>query len=328
MRRALIPLLVLLVAGCGKREEVRRYRAPKDPGWRMLAAIAPGRDFTWFFKVVGPAEHVGSHGEEVTGFLRSLRLEEGEVRWTLPKGWTGSEGSGDRQSSIQFGKRDPKIEMTVVRLAGDGGGPLANVNRWRDQMGLAKIGQDGLEGAVRKVTGQGLESLLVDLEGPKRPSMRPPQRMARGGGGGGQPTLDDVRAMFAYEVPSGWVENPSPGQGRIFEFQAGEALVTFSILGGEGGGLAANLNRWRGQAGLAPLAEDEAPSWTKQVRFLGRPGWSTEAVGKDRAVLVTFSLNPEFSMFLKMDGTPAAVGAQREAFEALARSFRMGGPGG
>ena len=40
-----------------------------------------------------------------------------------------------------------------------------------------------------------------------------------------------------------WRENPQPGQGRIFEFQADGAVITFSILGGESGGLAANIDR-------------------------------------------------------------------------------------
>ncbi len=323
--RAVLLMLTIAAAGCGKAEEVRRYRAPKEPAWRMLAAIVPAQDVTWFFKVSGPSEHVGPHRDEVVGFLRGLTSEEGQIRWSLPKGWSEEAGSGDRQASLTFGAREPKLQMTIVRLAGDGGGLLPNVNRWRDQMGLAKIGQDALEGAVRKIEADGLQVSLLDLTGPKRPAMRSPHGMGGAPAASrGQPSLDDVRGMFRYELPPGWQENPEPGQGRIFEFRAGEALVTFSILGGEGGGLAANVNRWRQQAGLEAVPDDQAASWTRQVRFLGRDAWSTEAVGKDRAIVVTFGLNPEFSMFLKLDGTPAAVRAQREPFDALARSFRMG----
>ena len=49
--RVFLPILVLIASGCGKAEEIRRYRAPKEPTWRMLAAIAPGR---------GVVEHAGS----------------------------------------------------------------------------------------------------------------------------------------------------------------------------------------------------------------------------------------------------------------------------
>lgn len=322
--RASAALLALLATGCGKVEDSRRYRAPKDPQWRMLAAAASGRDFTWFFKVTGPAELVGPGRAQVVDFLKSLREEEGEIRWTAPPGWVEESASGDRQSVLRFGADLPKLEMSVVKLPGDGGGALANVNRWRGQMGLPKIGQEALEAHVGKVEAA-VPVLLVELSGPKRPSSRPPH-MGGGGGqaGGGDTSLDDVRSMFAYQLPSGWEENPEPGQQRIFEFRAGpDAVVTFTILGGEAGGLAANLNRWRMQAGLEAVAEDQAATWTKQVKFLDREGWSTEAVGKDRAIVVTFALNPQFSMFLKMDGPPAAVRAQRESFEALSRSFKM-----
>lgn len=325
--RAVLIVTLLGVAGCGKAEEVRRYRAPKEPAWRMLAAIVPGSGATWFFKATGPTDLVGPRQDEIVAFLRTLKSAEGELRWTLPAGWSEEKGAGDRQSSLTIGTRDPKLEMTVVKLAGDGGGMLANVNRWRDQMGLEKIKAEALDGAIRKIEAEGLQISLVDLSGPKRPVMRAPPHaggQARTAPPPGQPSLDDVRGMFRYELPAGWEDVPQPGQGRIFEFRAGEALVTFSILGGEGGGLAANLNRWRQQAGLEPVPDDQAAAWTRQVRFLGRDGWSTEAIGKDRAVVVTFGLNPEFSMFLKLDGTPDAVRAQRAAFDAFASSFRMG----
>lgn len=319
----ILPVLALLAAGCGKGEEVRRYRVPKEPSWRMLAAMAPGKEATWFFKVTGPSERLDPHQDEVIDFLRGLKSEAGEIRWTVPKGWSEGDGSGDRQSMLTFGGHDPRLEMTVVKLAGEGGGLLGNVNRWRDQMGLAKIGQDALEGAVRRIEAGGVQVSLVDLTGPRRPVMRPPQADRKPAAQGGGPSIDDIRRMFTYELPSGWVDNPEPTQGRIFEFRAGDAQATFSILGGEGGGLAANVNRWRQQAGLEEVPDEQAASWTRQVRFLGQNAWTTEAIGKDRAIVVTFGLNPQFSMFLKLDGTPAAVRAQREAFDALARSFKM-----
>jgi hypothetical protein len=56
--------------------------------------------------------------------------------------------------------------------------------------------------------------------------------------------------------------------------------LTVSKLGGDGGGLAANVNRWRGQVGMQPLPEDE-------VR--GQP---MPVTGSDREMLL-FNLNPD-----------------------------------
>lgn len=42
-----------------------------------------------------------------------------------------------------------KLDVSVTVLPGDAGGELANVNRWRNQIGLAPIDPDGL-GSARK----------------------------------------------------------------------------------------------------------------------------------------------------------------------------------
>ena len=50
-------------------------------------------------------------------------------------------------------------------LDGDVGGLLANVNRWRDQIGLSPIGPDGLQRDTRPIQVDGLEAQWVTLIG-------------------------------------------------------------------------------------------------------------------------------------------------------------------
>ena len=64
-----------------------------------------------------------------------------------------------------------------------------------------------------------------------------------------------------WQVPAGWQE-VSGGQFLVAKFTlAGDggatAAVNVSSSAGEGGGLIGNVNRWRGQLGLAPLSEAE-----------------------------------------------------------------------
>jgi hypothetical protein len=137
-----------------------------------------------------------------------------------------------------------------------------------------------------------------------------------------------VRKLFTYDTPPGWRENPEPAeQRRILEFRAGEGdgapLVTLSAFPGDVGGLGPNVNRWRQQAGLAPLEEAAAVGLVKAVTFLGKAGSSVELAGPERAILCFFNLNEEFSIFLKMDGTPGAVAAGKPAFEAFAASLKL-----
>ncbi|HVE42515.1 MAG TPA: hypothetical protein VNM14_21730 [Planctomycetota bacterium] len=323
-----LAVLLALSAGCGRNDEVRRYQAPKDPMWRMIGAIAPAKDATWFFKVTGPNDRVGAHKNEALDFLRGLRVEDGEVRWTLPAGWREEKGGPARIASFLFGDRDPKLEMTVVRLPGDGGGLTSNVNRWRDQIGLEKIGDAEVAASIQKLAANGFELQVVDLVGPTRPAGGPRGGMARPAPEpprSSEPSLDGVRSMFTFERPPGWRENPQPEKQRVFEFDAEGALVTFTIMGGEGGGLAANIDRWRTQAGLEPLGEQAVARSATPIRFVGAEGWLVEAIGKDRAILGVISLNSQFSMFLKMDGPPSAVVAQRDTFTRVAQSLQMRG---
>ena len=70
MRLALPMLALLAAAGCGRQEEVRHYRAPKDPVWRILGAVVPAPGATWFCKLASPADRVDSVKTEVLTFFQ------------------------------------------------------------------------------------------------------------------------------------------------------------------------------------------------------------------------------------------------------------------
>ena len=128
--------------------------------------------------------------------------------------------------------------------------------------------------------------------------------------------------MFSYEPPSGWAENPHPQGSRILEFSAGGALITLTILPDTAGGLAANVNRWRGQLGLEPLDEAAIRTQVRPVPLLELEGNFVELKGADRAILCTFTIGPPFSIFLKLDGPVETAAAQKASFEAFARTLK------
>jgi hypothetical protein len=83
------------------------------------------------------------------------------------------------------------------------------------------------------------------------------------------PPIDGMGAVPAastadkptWEVPAGWQEGPL-AQFLVAKYViAGtgdaKAEVNISSLAGDGGGLAANVNRWRSQLGLAPATDDD-----------------------------------------------------------------------
>jgi hypothetical protein len=74
---------------------------------------------------------------------------QGALKWTTPKDWTEQQGSGMRYATL-VPPGPGKAEMSVTVLPGAAGGELANVNRWRGQIGLPPIDEAALA-AARKV---------------------------------------------------------------------------------------------------------------------------------------------------------------------------------
>jgi len=151
-----VPLFALAVfallgvlAGCGGEEEIERYYVDKPPAatkQRLLGAIVPRGPQCWFFKMIGPADAVGPHAEGFTALVKSIRFGEGEgttPTWALPEGWHQDAGRGMRLATIRPDPDDPALEMSVIPLPLRGDDVeeyvLANVNRWRAQVGLGAI---------------------------------------------------------------------------------------------------------------------------------------------------------------------------------------------
>src|SRR5688500_16131105 len=67
-----------------------------------------------------------------------------------------------------------------------------------------------------------------------------------------------------WKVPAGWRQDARQRPMRFATFLIGEGdaavEVAVSQFPGDVGGLLANVNRWRGQVGLAPVTEAELPS--------------------------------------------------------------------
>ena len=105
---------------------------------------------------------------------------------------------------------------------------------------------------------------------------------------------------------------------------AGNGDVSISKLSGNGGGLLANVNRWRGQVGLAPLEAGALAANSKTVATAGGDsGTWVELVGTEKTILGAIVARGEVSWFFKLTA-PAPVAAQnRDVFEQFVRSIRF-----
>ncbi len=124
LRTALVAS-VFLAVGCS-RDDVQTYRVAKENGPASSPMATPPTQ--------GMNMGTGELPPPPSG---------GGLKWTLPKGWTEEKGSGMRFATLKSPVQG-KVDVSVVVLAGAAGGELANVNRWRGQIGLPPTDEKAL----------------------------------------------------------------------------------------------------------------------------------------------------------------------------------------
>lgn len=88
----------------------------------------------------------------------------GELQYTVPSGWRQLPASGIRKATLQI----EDAELSVLVFPGNVGGELANINRWREQIGLAAIEECTLATITRELTISQHPASYVDLIGPEK----------------------------------------------------------------------------------------------------------------------------------------------------------------
>lgn len=135
---------------------------------------------------------------------------------------------------------------------------------------------------------------------------------------------------LAWTAPANWVAK-APGPMRKGSFtipgEAGaEADLSITAFPGDTGGLLANVNRWRGQVSLPPLAEAELGAALEHVDGNGTHFEVADFVGSAKGTptrLVGAILSrPGETWFFKLMGPDALVAAQKPAFLDFLRTVR------
>lgn len=132
-----------LLAGC-EEEGIRTYWAPKDPprpAMKLPADAAPPADVDLAWDV--PTTW---HAAEIPAAQRAFTVASFHANTAAPE--------------------EEHVTITVTRLTGEGGGAVANINRWRGQVGLPPIAKLEEQPMERVDTGVGPAAIL-DLVGDK-----------------------------------------------------------------------------------------------------------------------------------------------------------------
>ena len=147
----------LLLAGCGE-EKVTTYRVPKEKDAEMPGQGAPEAGNADAATPSGPA----SAGPAMAD--TAVPTAEGDgLAWQAPAGWVQKKASAMRKGSYAVPGPGGDADLSITAFPGDVGGELANVNRWRSQIGMTPLAASELDAAVSHLQVSNLDLVVVEL---------------------------------------------------------------------------------------------------------------------------------------------------------------------
>jgi len=163
---------------------------------RIVTAFFHTAKASWFFKMAGDEGLVTAQKPSFKEFLKSVQVNEeaasaalrsrsapeessqaadsaatpagGDLAAKPPAGWTAlAPGNMQIAKFAVPEKEGAKAEVSVSVFPSDTGGTLANVNRWRKQLGLGEVDESSLPANVKPLDGAN-GAVLVDLKNEAR----------------------------------------------------------------------------------------------------------------------------------------------------------------
>jgi hypothetical protein len=140
---------VLLLAGCSD-PKVTSYRVPHEPD---PAPVAPSAVAS------APGTAAGMAGTPVATAAGA------GLTWTAPAHWQSRPATAMRKGTYALTGEGGEAELAITAFPGDVGGDLANVNRWRGQIGLGNITAAELSTSTLHVDANDLHMTVADYTG-------------------------------------------------------------------------------------------------------------------------------------------------------------------
>ena len=135
---------------------------------------------------------------------------------------------------------------------------------------------------------------------------------------------------LSWTAPTGWIAK-APGAMRKGSFtvkgaDGAEADLSITAFPGDTGGLLANLNRWRGQLALPPLADNQLDGALEHADANGLHfeivDFTGTAKGAPARIVGAVLSRPGETWFFKLMGPDALVASQKPAFLDFLRSVK------
>ena len=307
--------------GC-QREQVTSYQIPKEDYSVKVPSMA------------GPSSDPHTQARP-------------QLKWTAPEGWTERPG---QMGVVGFRINSGEDKFADVRVIPLRAGPeieKRSVNIWREELGLSELPLDQIEGEEfempgahthlydmtseePKVAGKfkarttgaavekdgtlwfvkmiGEESVVASQQEQFRQFLKSLRFEAPSAG-----EASSGGADVDWKTPEGWTKEKA-GQMVLAAYKASKdgksADITVSSFAGATGGVFANVNRWRGQVGAAPITEADLPRETKQIDLANGTKATVVDVKATRRLYGLIVPRGEKTWFYKMVGDSEVVEEQ------------------
>src|SRR5688572_9209145 len=149
---------------------------------RIVTAMAHRSDASWFYKLQGDAELVEAQKPAFVAFLKSIKITDAPAtatepvpvasagdsttpsKWNAPADWKAvAPGQMQVAKFLVPDKDSAKADVAISVFPNSTGGNLANVNRWRNQIGLPPASESDLAAIVKPLDEKNPEAILVDM---------------------------------------------------------------------------------------------------------------------------------------------------------------------
>ncbi len=350
----MIVFALLAITGCEQQPVITRTKVPKPPQTaaedRMLAAIVPAKGRGWFVKLSGNKRAVEKEQDKFVELLSTLTVDGEKLNWKVPEGWS-EKTTGNQMRAATLVAGDSKLEIAISFLPAEDATAndylIANINRWRGQIGLANIGAADLpkepkdSGELRLLKlKDGTPVTWVNLEGsmsggsPMAPFAGGAPFANAPGGGMRKPaagpsedsTPEPAGDEFTYKKPDNWKVGKT-GEFRKAAFEVADGKesieITVSSLAKGGSDLLANINRWRGQLSLSSYDKEGLEKAMTPISIGMNEGHFIEMNNDREAILGAIVIVGDQGWFFKLKGDRELAMREKDNFQSFVRSMQF-----
>jgi hypothetical protein len=173
---ATVFIALLALAAC-RDPKVATYRVPKESPTELPvsapvhgAATADAAPAPTLPVLPPPPAAMGTMPGGATDPHALQTASGGGLAWTAPASWQSKQASSMRKATyVISGDGGATAELAVTAFPGDVGGDIANVNRWRGQVGLDAVSDAEAAAAIQRIEVNGLKIGVVDIASASAP---------------------------------------------------------------------------------------------------------------------------------------------------------------